>query len=351
MSNALQIQLNSPMKDLEGCRSLMVSFHVQIINSLPKHITEGVLMNAVLNSVRKNPKLLECTASSMLSAIMCCAETGLVPDSPAQECHLIPFNKQVTWMPGYRGLIKLARQSGDIADVESAIVCEGDKFSYRLGLKPNLIHVPKLGDDRGELMYVYAILRFKDTKIRDRFEVMDKKMIDKIRAGAPGKNSDAWVKHPEEQSRKTVVKRLLKTAPFSPQLFSAIDRDNQIDTGEIQELHDTVKQLVEDATELKKPATAKLTEDLKKKAVATGSIPKEEVKPEPAPEPDVDEKKEAAIRDVLTLATDNEVVIRAKVLDKCREDNLREMAIEAIGILKEEILEDIAKAKKLQAKV
>lgn len=57
----------------------------------------------------------------------------------------------------------------------------------------------------------------------------------------------------------------------------------------------------------------------------------------------VNDEKESAIKEVLTLATENEPIIRKKVLEKCTEDNLRSMAVEAIGVLKAEIQDDINK--------
>lgn len=65
---------------------------------------------------------------------------------------------------------------------------------------------------------------------------------------------------------------------------------------------------------------------------------------------ETDEAKETLIKEVLTLATDNEPVVRAKVLEKCNEMNLRGMEVEAISVLREEIREDIKKAEKKQEK-
>jgi len=92
-----------------------------------------------------------------------------------------------------------------------------------------------------------------------------------------------------------------------------------------------------------KNATERLTNELKEK-VGNG-----QAGPTPSG-PAIDEAKEAAIKEVLTLATDNEPVVRAKVLDRCTEEYLRGMGIEAIGVIKEEILEDIKKARTKQAK-
>jgi hypothetical protein len=63
--------------------------------------------------------------------------------------YLVPFynNKiramEATFIPGYRGLLDLARRSGEIEDIFAECVYESDEFDYELGATPRLRHVPK----------------------------------------------------------------------------------------------------------------------------------------------------------------------------------------------------------------
>ena len=104
--------------EVQHAKDLFTHFAGDIERSLPKHISKDSLLSAVINSCRKNPKLLTCTRASMISSLITCASTGLIPDDPKQECHLIPYwnskrsCNEVQWQAGYRGLIKLSRQSG-----------------------------------------------------------------------------------------------------------------------------------------------------------------------------------------------------------------------------------------------
>lgn len=346
MTSALDIKLNLPVKSDQGCLDLIKAFQAKISAVVPKHIQEAVILNAVMNSVRKNPRLLNCTTGSMLSAIMCCAETGLVPDNPLQLCHLVPFKGQVVWIPGFRGLVELARRSGEIGDVDSDIACENDEFYYERGLNQNIIHKPNL-HDRGEMTHVYAIMWFLDKRIRAKFEVMTVDEVNAIRDASPGRDNDPWRKHYGQQARKTVLKRLMKAAPLSPQLALAINQDNLAEAGEELDLHETVKQLQEDVAGQRVPATDKLADDLKKTAVESGALPEE--LPDPEDIPDDSAALEAAKKEIQDLVEANKPILSKKLLERCANDNLPVMGLDALSVVKAEIDEEVEEATKRQA--
>lgn len=345
MNTALDIKLNLPVKSERGCQDLLKKFQLKISSVVPKHVQEVVILNAVMNSVRKNPKLLNCSNGSMLSAIMCCAETGLVPDNPLQLCHLVPFKGQVIWIPGYRGLVELARRSGEIGDVDSDVACINDEFYYERGLNQNIVHKPNLRD-RGEMTHFYAIMWYLDSRIRAKFEVMTFEEVERIRDSSPGRNNDPWRLHFSEQARKTVLKRLMKTAPLSSQLALAINQDNLAETGSDLELHEAVAQLQDDVASQRVPATQKLTEDLKKKAVETGAIPETE-EPQLVQEPEEVGEDINPIDEIIALIKGNKEILSDKLLLKCDLKNLAKMSPEGLNVTKAEIEEQIEEANKL----
>ena len=105
----------------------------QIAAALPKNITPERLTRVVLSAVQRTPKLLECEPKSFLSCVMACAALGLEPDGLLGQAYLIPFGSTCTLVPGYQGLMRLARQSGEIASIDAHPVRHGDDFSYRYG--------------------------------------------------------------------------------------------------------------------------------------------------------------------------------------------------------------------------
>jgi recombination protein RecT len=149
-------------------------------------------------------------------------------------------------------------------------VFEGDEFTYSLGLRPDIQHVPatnerlaelKIKDKDRQLTHVYAVAYIKDMS-HPRVEVMSRADVDAIMgrsAAAKGKSSP-WGTDYSEMARKTVLKRLCKTLPLSPEIAEHINRDERV--GHLVELGDG-EFLIEDV----------------------GSI-HERVEPKPEPEPD-----------------------------------------------------------------
>ncbi len=278
--NVIMLRPTDRVGDVKTARSLFRFFEDFVAKGLPTQLKPEVLINAVINSCQKTPKLLECTQESMLSALMHCGSVGWVPDTPAQECHLIPFAGKVQVIGGYRGFIKLVRNSGKICNIATRVVYRGDEFSYELGLTPKMVHIPKLiPEDRPDedITYVYSITWWTDPAVfpREDFEVMSKAQVDKIMAGVTKKNRgntpDPWKYHYAEQARKTVLKRQIKRLPQSAELAVAVELDNMAVTVEHQPLH----QIVQDMVDAEKPTTAEnLTEKMKAKAEATGEQPR-----------------------------------------------------------------------------
>lgn len=208
---------------------------------LPKHMTADRLIKTALVAVNKVPALLDCTPMSVLKATMEAAELGLDFTGNLGQAYLVPFNckvqvngqpdrweMQATFMPGYRGLITLARRSGEIRAIEARLVYAGDEFTLEYGLEPKMVHNPCLdAAKRGKPVHVYAIARFKEEGVDPQCEVMTHGEVEHIRSKSKAKNASAWTNDWGEMARKTVVKRLSKYLPLSPELAKAIEIDNE----------------------------------------------------------------------------------------------------------------------------
>lgn len=198
---------------------------------LPPHINADKFIRTVMTAVTQTPDLLQVDRRTLFNACVKCATDGLIPDG--REAALVVFNvkdkngggwvKSAQYMPMVRGLIKLARQSGEISTLSAHIVREGDEFEYVLGDDERLIHKPNL-DGTGAAKLVYATVTFKDgTKQR---EVMTMAEVNKARAVSRSKDSGPWASWFDEMARKTVIRRLLKYVTLSPDLARAVDRDD-----------------------------------------------------------------------------------------------------------------------------
>ena len=80
----------------------------------------------VMTELRKTPKLLECDAASLMGSIGQVAQLGLEVGGLLGHAYLIPYGRECQLVIGYKGLMELARRSGQIKSIEARAVFEGD---------------------------------------------------------------------------------------------------------------------------------------------------------------------------------------------------------------------------------
>lgn len=220
----------------------------QMALALPRHMTAERLARIALTEVRKNPKLGSADQTSFLGAIMQCAQLGLEPGGALGHCYLLPFDnkrKQITevqFIVGYRGMIDLARRSGQIVSLSARSVHDGDHFEYEYGLEETIVHRPSdKPKSNDSLLYVYAVAKLKDGGVQ--FEVMSRSEIERVRNESNGyktavrfeRTDSPWMTHFEEMAKKTVIRRLFKYLPVSIELSTAVALDEQAETGHAQD--------------------------------------------------------------------------------------------------------------------
>lgn len=195
---------------------------------LPSQVKSNRFFRVLLTNCTNNPKLLDCDRPSLMLAAMTCAQLGLEPDNVLGQAYLVPYGKKVQLIPGYKGLIQLARNSGEIKSIQAHEVCEGDEFEYHFGVGSTLRHKPALGQ-RGEIKFFYAVAEFKDGG--HYFDVLTKTQVDMIRdesAGykyqlSQGKKDNPWFSHYAEMGKKTAIRAIAKYLPLSVQKAVALD--------------------------------------------------------------------------------------------------------------------------------
>lgn len=222
MSNAIV-----PAKQrLDTLRSMFEKSKGAIAEIVPRHLPPEKIARIVLSAASRTPELLNCTAQSIFLSAIQSAQLGLEPCTPLGHAYLVPYkNKNGTveaqFIPGYRGLIMLARNGGEVANIVSRVVYEGDTFEIEYGLNEKLVHVPMMGagtKDRA-VVAVYAVATLKGGE--RQFEVMDLDQLNAIR-NRNGTRNGPWATDFAEMARKTVVRRLCKSLPLSTERDAAI---------------------------------------------------------------------------------------------------------------------------------
>jgi recombination protein RecT len=182
----------------------------------------------------KNEDLQQCTQLSVYAGIIQAAQLGLEIGVLGQG-YLIPFwnNKkrvhEAQFIPGYKGLITLARRSGEVTSIETNIVYARDTFDLTLGLESSLKHVPYLDGDRGAARLVYGVAKFKDGGYH--LEWMTIAEVNTIRARSKTSDTGPWKTDYEQMVRKTVIRRMMNYLPMSIELQTALQIDEAVEQG------------------------------------------------------------------------------------------------------------------------
>lgn len=209
---------------------------------LPANVPVERFKRVLMTAVGNNPDLLYANRRTLYIAAGKCAADGLIPDN--REAALVVYNTEVKqrnpetgldekirmdvvqYMPMVFGVRKRMRNSGDILSAIAEAVHRNDTFKYRLGDDPFIEHdPPPLGDERGEVIGAYAIIKLKSGEvIRD---VMDRPTIELARNVSRGKEGPMWKNFYHEAAKKTVLRRAAKQAPQSAELEALLYRDEE----------------------------------------------------------------------------------------------------------------------------
>lgn len=205
-----EIAKRTPMQELvSSIRG--EQFKQQVAMALPGGITPDRFVRVTVTALNQAPELVACERGTLFSAVIKCAQDGLLPDG--REAALVKFGETATYMPMIGGLRKIAAKHG--LSLAAYVVHENDEFDYELGIEPRITHKPpKLGDERGEPIGAYAVATDKRTSEK-YLDVMSRGEIERIRQESKGKNSGPWQKHWSEMARKTVARRLFKQLPLA----------------------------------------------------------------------------------------------------------------------------------------
>lgn len=211
-----------------------------IQSSLPRTMTWDRFKGVVSLAVAKQPKLADDLAS-LLIACRQCAVDGLSPDG--REAALVPYKGKAQYQPMVWGLVKLARQTGEISTISARVVYESDTFDYELGDAERITHKPDMdAEERGRPVAAYAIAIMRDGG-KER-EVMTRGQIGGIMRRSKSADLDAngnptagpWASDPDEMAKKTVLRNLLKRLPRSSELETALARGDELATADAKDI-------------------------------------------------------------------------------------------------------------------
>ena len=213
---------------INAFRKTLDQMREDIKSALPPQIPAERFIRTLITTVQMNPDLLECERKTLLASAMKAAQDGLLLDG--REAAPVIYNnrkagtKTCQYIPMVGGLLKKARNSGEIKDILAEAVYEKDMFTYELGESPKITHKPFWGEDRGSVVAFYAVVKTKDGGTYRK--VMSKGDVDAIKAKSKAQYGP-WVDFYVPMGVKTVIKAVLKICPQSSDLESLIEYDNE----------------------------------------------------------------------------------------------------------------------------
>lgn len=233
------------MKPKEQIAYLLNQKKGELAKMLPKTLSIERLLKVAQIAATTTPALAKCDVPSLVGAIGQCAQMGLEPNTVLGHAYLVPFNTKrkdangaerwvnsVQVIIGYKGLIDLARRSGQIVSIAAHEVCENDHFELVYGLDEKLNHTPAMGE-RGKVVGFYAVAKLKDGGYS--FEFMSVHQVQEIMKATQSKGKyGPWMDHFTEMGRKTVIRRLAKYLPLSIEFQTAAALDSMAEGGKDQ---------------------------------------------------------------------------------------------------------------------
>jgi recombination protein RecT len=236
---------------LERYRALVLppDKRAELMQALPRHIKPETFLRNYSNALMQNTALLDTPPEIMFREIAKAAALGLLLDPQLGEGYIIiAWNSRANRMEpqfriGYRGMIKLARQSGEVKNIYAREVYSKDHFTVRQGIDENIIHEPQIFGERGSIIGYYGVIKFKDDSFD--FEPMSVEDCRKVRDRSDGWKafkagkikSTPWATDEGEMSKKTVLRRLLKRQPQSPELMQqALAQEDEAEFAEPRDI-------------------------------------------------------------------------------------------------------------------
>lgn len=214
-----------PSKPLSEMQKIGLGFEAikpKLASVLPAMVPVEKFITVALRHLGGIKDVISLDRDSLYQSAMDAAEDGLLLNG--HEAALTPRKNKLTYQPMVWGLVTLAQRSGTVGSLVVEVVNADDQFKYWIDEKgAHINHEPDVFGDRGEIRGAYAIMVMKDGHAY--VEVMSKKQIDDVRKVSTAKFDSPWDgPFATEMIRKSVVRRLSKRVPMTPELERAVKR-------------------------------------------------------------------------------------------------------------------------------
>lgn len=225
-----QIRAAQPGSDFKG---LLKREWPRIQAVMPKAMNPERMMQIAISAYNTTPKLSECSTVSVLSCVMKCASLGLEPSAVdgLGRAYILPYyngktrHMEAQMIIGYRGMIDLARRSGELESIHAQPVFQGDTYEHwedETGQHFKFV-AADVPHDSDNLTDVYVCAHLKDGGFV--FETMTRREVDDVRKRSKASANGPWVTDYVAMACKTVIRRSFKYLPVSVEAREAAAAD------------------------------------------------------------------------------------------------------------------------------
>ncbi|KAB8289336.1 DNA binding, phage related protein [Bifidobacterium ramosum] len=235
IAQATQGRQLTQLNPTQQMKRLLEKSWSRIAAVMPREMSEQRLYQMYVSTINREPALAQCSVESVLSCFMRCTSLGLEPSNVngLGYAYILPFGnknmrtgqKEATFILGYKGIIELARRSGQIRDISARAVHEGDEFTYEYGLHEDLRHIPC--DKPGKLTHVYMVAHYKDGGHLMQVMNLDEINAAMRRSPSANRSTSPWKSDFEAMAKKTVIRRAAPFLPLSVETKTAVTQDEQ----------------------------------------------------------------------------------------------------------------------------
>lgn len=208
---------------------------------LPAGVNPERWQNLVIQAVSSSPQLAQCFETeqgqlSVLLAVVQAATIGLEPNTPRQQCWLLPRRKgnvqEAQLVIGYRGWVALLADAGVIVEARD-VVRDGDHFVSRQTADGHHFE-HEHGDQRGEMTHAWCrVVRWmagrevRTTAVVDRAHVEARRAVSDSWRNEKARPYSPWTVWPEEMWLKTAVKAVVPLLSLTADVGLALTADEQ----------------------------------------------------------------------------------------------------------------------------
>ena len=238
LANQAQSAELTPLSTMNDLHALIRAKRGQIESVMSDALGPERLYSMLQSAVAHEPKLLECTPESIIACCMKCSVLGLEPSNVdgLGKAYILPYGnknyangrREATFILGYKGMIELARRSGELSSINVTPVFEDDGIDLMMDeagqpyLTRGKVNLDADHSD-GKLRFVFLNAELANGSHYRTY--MTRAEIDQAKTWSSAGDKGPWKTDYVAMARKTVVRRAFPYLPVSTQAQQAAVAD------------------------------------------------------------------------------------------------------------------------------